>query len=100
MLLGSINNYESEFNKTIIIEELPNLEVMADVITFFRIINNLIDNAQRQIHMKQKGKIFIRAEKVDHFCLIEIKDTAGDLTQEKIDQFFVAYKKKWLKIQE
>ena len=63
-----------------------------NVIFFNRLIENLIKNAFEQIELKGKGEIFIECVHNDSLNLLKIKDTAGGVTQEIIDQLFSGIK--------
>ena len=69
-------NTESDFN------------FKGNVIFFNRLIENLIKNAFEQIELKGKGEIFIECIHKDSINLLKIKDTAGGVTQEIVDQLF------------
>src|SRR5690606_6107524 len=63
-----------------------------NVIFFNRLIENLIKNAFEQIDLKDKGEIFIHCEPQGKLNLIKIKDTAGGVTQDLVDQLFSGVK--------
>ena len=70
--------------KFIFTEALVDFEVFGDERWCYKIISNLLNNALFQIDKKQQGAIFISsAQTEDHFVL-QIKDTAGGLTQERV----------------
>ncbi len=58
------------------------------VIFFNRLIENLIKNAFEQIELKGRGEIFIMCRHNGKFNTINIKDTAGGVTQAIIDNMF------------
>lgn len=67
-------------------------DFMGNPISFYRVIANLLKNAFEQIQQHRQGEIYIRAEKTEQYNQLIIKDTAGHLTQEIIQQLFKSYK--------
>lgn len=57
-----------------------------------RILTNLIDNSLRAIRQKGQGKIFIRNKKIQGNSCLEIKDTAGGLTEADLKALLEPYK--------
>ena len=99
LIRQSTNNYSMDIENQLLSREvLRDFEVSVDIISFYRIISNLVDNAKRQIELKKKGEIFITAKETEvngqkvKKCIV--KDTAGGLTQEMIDKIFDLYKTK------
>ena len=93
LLKASLTNCEEDLQRGLIHKEVQtNFELEVDHISFFRVLINLIDNARRQIRIKNKGQIFITTLLEGDQKKILVKDTAGGLTGEMIEQFFELYK--------
>jgi signal transduction histidine kinase len=57
-----------------------------------KIVGNLFNNALRQMDKYGQGEIFINSIENEHFYILKIKDTAGHISQERINELFTAYK--------
>ena len=64
---------------------------MGNPLLFYRIMFNLIKNSLYQIREKGRGEIFMRAEQTETHNVLYFKDTAGDVTQETVDNIFNSY---------
>ena len=95
LIKESLTNYFDDVQSGLIQFDLPqDFKFFTNKIAFLRIMFNLIDNAKRQIKLKNRGKIYISAEQTADFSMIKVKDTAGSVTKELIENIFSLYKDK------
>ena len=93
LLLGSLSNYEKEWEEGLIVLDVrDHMLIDVDRIAFYRVMINLIENAKRQIALRCKGKIYISAFLDQDKYVIEVKDTAGGVTQQLVNQLFTLYR--------
>ena len=95
LIKESLHNYFEDVQSGLIQFDLPqDFKFFTNKIAFLRIMFNLIDNAKRQIKLKNRGKIYISAEQTADFSIIKIKDTAGSVTEDLVKNIFSLYKTK------
>ena len=95
LIKESLSNYFEDTQSGLIQFEMPvDFRLSTNKITFFRIMFNLIDNAKRQIKLKNQGQIFISTSEDKEYFLIKIKDTAGGVTSDLVANIFDLYKNK------
>jgi PAS domain S-box-containing protein len=66
-------------------------DLMGNSILIMKILFNLLRNAEEQILHQGKGEITISTRSVDRKNLISVKDTAGGIAPEVIDNIFTGY---------
>jgi PAS domain S-box-containing protein len=66
-------------------------ELMGNSILIMKILFNLLRNAEEQILYQGKGEITISTRSVEGKNLISVKDTAGGVAPELIDNIFTGY---------
>ena len=69
-----------------------NFEFKGNPILFFRIIFNLIENALYHIQQHGRGSIFLSAVDGGNVNIFKVKNTAGGLPDDKIENIFGAFK--------
>lgn len=95
LIRGSLSNHRDAIDSRLIQVHIQNnFEISVEVISFYRIMINLLENSKRQIKTKGKGAIFITALEEEGFKKVFVKDTAGGLTAQQVSQFFELYKTK------
>jgi PAS domain S-box-containing protein len=89
----AINSYPFENNERdlIVYTHQKSFTFLGNPIYFYRIMCNLFKNSLYQIQQTGKGKIIIETEVGDEWNILRYKDTAGDVTLEKIATIFTAF---------
>ncbi|MBY0545146.1 MAG: PAS domain-containing sensor histidine kinase [Gammaproteobacteria bacterium] len=73
---------------------MHNFQFLGSPVLIYRVIANLVNNALRQIHLQKRGEIYITTEEISTHNLVKIKDTAGNVAADKINNIFCTYKNK------
>jgi PAS domain S-box-containing protein len=66
-------------------------QFLGEPIGMYKILGNIMGNAQRQIQEKGRGEIFISQGEDEKYNILKIKDSAGSVNKEQIQQIFTAY---------
>ena len=90
----AIQSYESHLPYPFIhLENFKDFKFLGDKTLVYNMLSNLFNNALRQIRQHNKGEIFLRTEtKSKNYHILYVRDSAGSVTQDIVDQIFTAYK--------
>ena len=93
ILESTLASYAHHRDKPFIyLNNIENFEFFGNNHLIEKIVSNLFNNALRQMNQYKQGEIFLSTVKNEHFNILKIKDTAGYVTQDRIDELFIAYK--------
>ena len=92
-----LSYYKEDVSQGLIqLQVVDDFNFQGNEISIYRILMNLIDNAKRQIRLKNQGNIFISSDFIEknqqHYHILQIKDTAAGVSQTQVDQMFHLYK--------
>jgi len=90
-ILGQYSVTAEKKGIEIIVEQLDNALILADVNRITQVISNLVSNAIK--YSPCHGKVYIRAYQTDNIWRMEIQDTGAGIPQEEQQYLFQAFSK-------
>jgi signal transduction histidine kinase len=88
-----MNYYATDIDQGLIhIGEIAHFFFHGNEVSFYRIIMNLVQNAKRQIKIKNRGNLFFYTTETEKYHVLNIKDTAGGVTLDLVNRLFDLHK--------